>query len=146
MYKNNSRFISKIKGCSPLQLSCNLTGRLHAIGYYFDSNRNKLNIINIKKMEDTKTITFMEDLFEKHPNCYNGWSEDYAQVIIKEALKKLNYDNDIGSVVFTKYACRAIDENNISTEVCYVETEQPGFFYIMRDMVDHINVVYNRWD
>ena len=35
MYKNNSRNSSKFKGCSPLQLSCNLTGKCHAIGYIF---------------------------------------------------------------------------------------------------------------
>ena len=34
MYKNNSRDSSKFKGCSPLQLSCNLTGKCHAVGYY----------------------------------------------------------------------------------------------------------------
>ena len=32
MYKNNSRLSSNIKGCSPLQLSCNLTGLKPAIG------------------------------------------------------------------------------------------------------------------
>lgn len=35
MYKNNSRDSSKLKGCSPLHLSCNLTGTMPAIGYYF---------------------------------------------------------------------------------------------------------------
>lgn len=34
MYKNNSRDSSKFKVCSPLQLSCNLTGKCHAVGYY----------------------------------------------------------------------------------------------------------------
>ena len=34
MYKNNSRDSSKFKGCSPLQLSCILTGLKPAIGYY----------------------------------------------------------------------------------------------------------------
>ncbi len=33
MYKNNSRDSSKFKGCSPLQLSCNLKGMKPAIGY-----------------------------------------------------------------------------------------------------------------
>ena len=33
--KNNSRDSYKIKGFSPLQLSCNLTGKCHAVGYYF---------------------------------------------------------------------------------------------------------------
>ncbi len=97
-------------------------------------------------MGDTQTITFVEDLFEKHPNCFNGWSYDYAQLIIKESLKELKYEGNINKVVFTKYACSAIDESNINTEVCYIETEQLGFFYLMRDGVDHINAVYNRWD
>jgi hypothetical protein len=39
MYKNNSRVSSKIKGCSPLQLSCNLTRKCHAIGYYSYTQR-----------------------------------------------------------------------------------------------------------
>lgn len=39
MYKNNSRDNSKFKGYSPLQLSCNLTGKCHAIGYYSYTNR-----------------------------------------------------------------------------------------------------------
>ncbi len=39
MYKNNSRDSCKFKGCGPLQLSCNLTGKCHAIGYYSYTNR-----------------------------------------------------------------------------------------------------------
>ena len=39
MYKNNSRVGSEIRGVSPLQLSCNLTGKCHAIGYYSYTNR-----------------------------------------------------------------------------------------------------------
>ena len=35
MYKNNSRNSSKFKGCSPLQLSCNLTGMKPAFAYIF---------------------------------------------------------------------------------------------------------------
>ena len=39
MYKNNSRVSSVFKGFSPLQLSCNLTGKCHAVGYYSYTNR-----------------------------------------------------------------------------------------------------------
>lgn len=39
MYKNNSRDSSKFNGCSPLQLSCNLTGKCHAVGYYSYTKR-----------------------------------------------------------------------------------------------------------
>ena len=97
-------------------------------------------------MGDTETITLSEEIFNNHPNCYNGWSEDYVQLIIKEALKKLDYEGDIDKIIFKSYFCRAIDESNNNTEVCYVETEQPGFFYVMRDLTDHVNVIYNRWD
>ena len=39
MYKNNSRFSGKFKGCSPFQLSCNLAGKCHAVGYYSYTKR-----------------------------------------------------------------------------------------------------------
>ncbi|BDD01413.1 hypothetical protein PEPS_36930 (plasmid) [Persicobacter psychrovividus] len=39
MYKNNSRNGSNLKGSSPFQLSCNLTGECHAIGYYSYTKR-----------------------------------------------------------------------------------------------------------
>lgn len=39
MYKNNSRDSSKFKGYSPLQLSCNLTGKRYAVGYYSYTDR-----------------------------------------------------------------------------------------------------------
>ena len=39
MYKNNSQDISKFKGCIPLQLSCKLKGKCHAIGYYSYTKR-----------------------------------------------------------------------------------------------------------
>lgn len=39
MYKNNSRNSSKFKGCSPLQLLCNLTRKFHVVGYYSYTKR-----------------------------------------------------------------------------------------------------------
>jgi len=39
MYKNNSRNNSDFRGCSPLQLFCNLTDKCHAVGYYSYTNR-----------------------------------------------------------------------------------------------------------
>ncbi|ACF13478.1 hypothetical protein Ctha_1013 [Chloroherpeton thalassium ATCC 35110] len=39
MYKNNGRLSSKFKGFNPLQLSCNLTGKYHAVGYYSYTKR-----------------------------------------------------------------------------------------------------------
>lgn len=39
MYKNNSRNGSKYKGCGPLQLSRDLTGKCYAAATYFYTNR-----------------------------------------------------------------------------------------------------------
>lgn len=97
-------------------------------------------------MGDTQTITLFEDDFSTHPNCHNGWSESYVQLLVKAALEQMNYEEDLNTIVFKNYACRAVLDNKRSSEVCYIETQQPGYFFIMRDMVDHINVVYNRWD
>lgn len=34
IYKNNSLDSSKLKGCNPQQISCNLTGMKPVLGYY----------------------------------------------------------------------------------------------------------------
>ena len=39
MYKNNSRYSSKFKSCSPLQLLCNLSEKCYAVGYYSYTKR-----------------------------------------------------------------------------------------------------------
>jgi transposase len=72
MYKNNSRYSSKVKGCSPLQLSCNLTGKFHAIGYYSYTKRylqegvndatimtiiSEVGLEGIKKFDSAKQFT-----------------------------------------------------------------------------------------
>jgi len=97
-------------------------------------------------MGDSEAITLPENIFSNHPNCQDGWSEEYAQLIVKEALTRLKYEEDINKIIFTKYIYKEIDEGNISSEVCYIETEQAGYYFIMRDMLDSITVVYNRWD
>jgi len=39
MYIQNKQNSSKFKCCSPLQLSCNLTGKCHVVGYYSYTHR-----------------------------------------------------------------------------------------------------------
>ncbi|MDY0104305.1 MAG: hypothetical protein RBS07_15325 [Lentimicrobium sp.] len=96
-------------------------------------------------MGDTETITLHEDEMESHPNNYNGWSQEYAQLAILKALEKVEY-NEVSPIEFTRYSCTKIEPERSCSEVCYVETKSPGYFFVMRDSVDHINVVYNRWD
>lgn len=54
MYKNNSQFSSKFKGCCPLQLLCNLTGMKSALGYY--SYTQPLAVIVKDDITQTKDI------------------------------------------------------------------------------------------
>ncbi|PQB05096.1 hypothetical protein [Aureitalea marina] len=97
-------------------------------------------------MQDTQTITLSEDLFSDHPNNQNGWSQDYAELIIRTALKEMSHPVNPDEVKFTLYTSQALVQDNPHSEVCFVETDQPGFFFVMRDMMNSINVVYNRWD
>lgn len=94
---------------------------------------------------DTKCITISEDELSEHENYFNGWSESYAKEAVILALKKEN-DERVESITFTRYACMQLNSERGWSEVCYLESQEVGYFFIMRDMVDHINVIYNRWD
>ena len=62
MYKNNSRFSSEIRGCSPLQLLCILTGMKPAFGYYSYTNRCALYqcIISFAKLPSVGFIAYID--------------------------------------------------------------------------------------
>ena len=94
---------------------------------------------------DTKAITLHEDELGEHSNSYNGWNEEYAQIAIKKALEKEKYEN-LSNIEFTKYCSTELEKGTSWSSVCYLETKSDGFYFVMRDLVDHINVVYNRWD
>jgi len=80
MYKNNSRDSSKFKGCSPLQLSCNLTENFNAIGYYSYTNRYAtFNGNNMKKIY--LFFIFLSFLLSELAYCQTG---------------KLGFDNTSG--------------------------------------------------
>ncbi|GAB1404425.1 MAG: hypothetical protein PHX54_01075 [Lentimicrobiaceae bacterium] len=96
-------------------------------------------------MSDTESVILDEDEMENHPNNYNGWSREYAQMAVLKALSKMEYIT-VNPVEFTRYSCVTIDPDRSWSEVCYLETKTPGYFFVMRDMADHINVIYNRWD
>ena len=54
LYKNNSRNSGDIKGCSPLQLLCNLTEKCNAVGYYSYTHR----WWQLKQTEHEQTRTY----------------------------------------------------------------------------------------
>ena len=97
-------------------------------------------------MKNPQTITFQEDLFQDHPNCFSGWSEDYVQLIVTTALKEIANQNDMNEVTFSKYTCHAMVETNRYSQVCYIETQKAGYFFVIRNMSEQIIVICNRWD
>ena len=84
MYKNNSLYSSKFKGCSPLQLLCDLKGKYHAIGYYYythpllPSIRNSIKDTfllkdkkeNRKMIANTQNSTFANPATLAKPSVY----------------------------------------------------------------------------
>jgi len=63
MCKNNCRDGNTLKVCSSLQLSCNLTGKCNAVGYYSYTDRymaytcnNKQNDSSLKENKNGKNI------------------------------------------------------------------------------------------
>lgn len=94
---------------------------------------------------DSRCITIDEDELSGHENYFNGWSESFAQMAVVLALTKEG-DERADDILFTKYSHTQLVENVSWSEVCYLEAPEVGYFFVMRDMVDHINVIFNRWD
>jgi len=64
MYKNNSRDSSKIKACSPLQRSCNLTEKYHAVGYYSYTHRcHQYGCALMNMLKNPNKYCFLHDFF-----------------------------------------------------------------------------------
>src|SRR5690554_410602 len=101
MYKNNSRFISKFKGFSPLQLSCNLAGKCYAVGYYSYTKR----WLECKKALPT-SLELLEVLI-LHLKKRN----------IMKALGISGSPNKNGNTAFSvQYALSILENNNIHTQ------------------------------
>ncbi len=94
--------------------------------------------------KDTNTITLHEDSMPDHPNHYNGWSASYAEAVVRKAAE-IAGAFDVSVITFSHYSSSRVSPDKGYSEVAYLETNI-GYFFVMRDMVDHINVVYNRWD
>ncbi len=80
-------------------------------------------------------------------NFESGVSSQNAVAIINFTLRSLGcskseiVENDSKS----KVHCATLVPDVSSTTVCHVEMAF-GFFYLMQDGADGINIIYNRWD
>jgi len=95
-------------------------------------------------MKDTATYTIPERYLEGFMDCYDAsWSQEFAQAAILKAMEQSDLE-DLDKIKFTKYACKMIESGNYTSQVCYLETRKHGFYFVMRDYADNINVVYYR--
>ena len=101
MYKNNSRFSSNTKSCSPLQLCCNLTGMCHAFGYYSYTNRyhqlkkQAMKELIKSKLEkyDYKYLVKQNEIIIKleHPLEMKIDFSNKEKIVIKDKLTSWNF-------------------------------------------------------
>ena len=76
---------------------------------------------------------------------YLGWW-DVNYVPVKEALGEI-YRNqcNVEWPKINSIKCRVISQGNPYSRVCLAETRD-GYFFVSKDMLDGINVIFNRWD
>jgi len=69
---------------------------------------------------------------------------DYAS---REAIRLLvqSLDCDDSGLNSVEVSCNEMIPGNPISKVCYAEGKD-GFFFVSVDMMDNINIVFNRWD
>ena len=77
---------------------------------------------------------------------YRIWHEDDlsrkgAETIINDIAMNLCGK----SAGISSSHCKNIELNNPYTKVCVVQSRF-GYFFLMKDMLDGVNIVFNRWD
>ncbi len=79
----------------------------------------------------------MEKDFDESP-------EEYSLEALNSLLSKLGCES-MSEKVEGEVVCNEIMPGNSFSKVCYVENEL-GYFFISKDMLDSVNIIYNRWD
>lgn len=73
--------------------------------------------------------------------------EDNAEKASVRAVRKL--EGNLGcadkSFEVAEVSCKEVMPGNALSKVCYVES-QLGYFFISIDMMEGVNLVFNRWD
>lgn len=75
-------------------------------------------------------------------NLIRGLTRSNAQKSIIHLLKSLNCS--ASELNFKTTSCSAFSNRSEFT-VCHIESNI-GYFYIMMDYVDSVNIIFNRWD
>ena len=76
------------------------------------------------------------ELFEERP-------EAAAKESIRLLGEKLGCNNK--NLDQMEVSCSEVIPGNLMSKVCYAENDI-GYFFVSMDMMDNVNIVFNRWD
>ena len=74
---------------------------------------------------------------------FEGKPESAAVAAVRDLEEKLGCDAK--SFELGEISCKEVVPGNLLSRVCYAES-QLGYFFISMDMMENMNVVFNRWD
>lgn len=94
--------------------------------YSVDSRSFKLNEFEVESDFDEDPSSFAVEAIEK----------------LYSKLECVSAENKGGS---SSVQCREVVEGISASRVCYLENDE-GYFLISKDMMESVNVLYNRWD
>lgn len=102
----------------------------------FDCYRRLLNDFS----SDSSSFQIYDEdvaiVFEEAP-------EKAAVQSIRLLEKKLECDNK--AIRSLEVSCKDVVPDNLMSRVCYVESNE-GYFIMSMDMMENVNLVFNRWD
>ena len=72
----------------------------------------------------------------------------FAETAIFRALRPRCDKNDFGFNLSDteNNKCAEIIAGNPMSQVCYLESKNLGYFFVIRDLLDGANIIWNRWD
>lgn len=75
-------------------------------------------------------------------------SMSFSKEAIVQVAKSLGCEeSDLGfsNKSFGGESCQELVPGKSFSKICYIESDV-GYFMVSKDMLDHVNIIYNRWD
>lgn len=111
-------------------------GMSHGARADYDCYRRVLNDFSVDSRSFQLYSEEVSMLFEEHP-----------EVAARESIRLLENELECNkkSLSPVEVSCKEIIPGNAMSRVCYAENAN-GYFFISVDMMENINLVFNRWD
>ena len=72
-------------------------------------------------------------------------ASDSLKTMASYAITRVFAQNKCIDYQVTNLECSKVIKKLAETEVCYAKTEY-GYFLVSKDMMDNVNIIFNRWD